>query len=370
MQAIIYISLVAAMLGLPPKEKLKPVPGYDWMAPRKRAKGPADPPPRPPVEVIDSLMTSLESSDKYDAKAIAFIKEERAKTADEDLVDFIDNAYSILSPEFRDGLELFDQDKVTEAMEKFETLAKSDDPFLAVASANMAASAMIEQELIDRCMTMLTSVAANHAPIEDYTTASDHFRFMLGYCQVHNLDYAEAYKTLEDFLKNHPESPERLRITAKQILTELDSRAPERIGDVRDIMNYARRKLSNKRVDDDLVEKQERAVALLNTLIEEAENQEQQQNGDGEGGGGGSDGGGDSQGQNPGGGANRSTKPSGDGATGELRRLRAKPGEAWGKMPPRDREKVLQTLQRRFPSQYRELLEQYYEQLAKDTPSQ
>ena len=44
---------------------------------------------------------------------------------------------------------------------------------------------------------------------------------------------------------------------------------------------------------------------------------------------------------------------------------RANPGEAWGAMPPEQRERVLQALRDSFPSRYRQLVEQYYEQLSK-----
>ena len=105
-------------------------------------------------------------------------------------------------------------------------------------------------------------------------------------------------------------------------------------------------------------------MAILEDLIEEAEQQEKNQGeGDGQGQGGGR---GRSKGQNPGGGARESTLPTGPGHVGKLRGKVANPGEMWGKMPPREREQILQTLQKQFPSQYRELLEQYYKQLSKD----
>jgi hypothetical protein len=72
----------------------------------------------------------------------------------------------------------------------------------------------------------------------------------------------------------------------------------------------------------------------------------------------------------PGSGAKQSQLPQGGSAPeGELRKTRARPGDAWGKMPPREREQIIQTLQKHFPSQYRDLLEQYYKQLAKDNSS-
>ena len=43
----------------------------------------------------------------------------------------------------------------------------------------------------------------------------------------------------------------------------------------------------------------------------------------------------------------------------------ANPGDAWGAMPPAEREQILQALRDNFPRRYRKLVEQYYEELAK-----
>jgi predicted Fe-S protein YdhL (DUF1289 family) len=51
---------------------------------------------------------------------------------------------------------------------------------------------------------------------------------------------------------------------------------------------------------------------------------------------------------------------------GDLRQsVRARPGEEWGKMRPEERERVMQALRQSFPSRYRQLVEQYYRELAK-----
>lgn len=372
MVKLIAIMLASSAMALPPKEKPKTLPGYDWTKVPKRARGKPAPPPVPAGEVVGSFLDYLKTSDAYDANSKGFVAEKRKDFDGDRLGEFLTSAYAILSPDFTKGLDQIDDDDVNGAASAFEALSKSDDPYLAVTSANLAATAMIELDQVDRCLQMLDRVRRAHDPIEQYTTSSDHFRFMLGYCQVQNLEYREAYATFEDFLKNYPNAPERLVVSARQIMTELDRRAPGRIGDVRDIMHYARRKIANARIDEDLIDRQQEAVALLNKLIKEAEDKENQSKNQGDGKGGGQGGkGGDSNGaKNPGGGASRSTKPQGHGEAGQLRRARARPGEMWGKMPPRDREQLLQTLQKQFPSQYRELLEQYYKQLAKDAPSE
>jgi len=363
---IAAIWLTISTPGLRPERTIAPVPGYDWMAPKLR-KGEPAPPPLPNEQVVAEFLAFVAQHSAYDDEAKAFVASQRETTAPEDLGEFITLAYSVLAPEFKRGLELIEQDKSGEAADVFEKLAESDDPYLAVAAANFGATALIDLELIERCHALLNRVLEAHKPVEKLTTAADHFRFMLGYCQVHVLDYQFAYGTFEDFLKNHPNAPERLRTTAQQILTELSRRAPGRIGDIRDLLTYARRKLKTGQTDETLLQKQEEAVALLETLIDEAEQQEQNQ-GEGEGQGQSGRRGAPRGSKKPGGGAAESTLPTGGGREGKLRKSIARPGEMWGKMLPREREEVMQTLQKQFPSQYRDLLEQYYKQLSKEAP--
>jgi len=64
--------------------------------------------------------------------------------------------------------------------------------------------------------------------------------------------------------------------------------------------------------------------------------------------------------------AQQSTAAPRAGGPGELRSDTARPGEAWGNMPPEERERILQSIGKDFPSQYRQLVEQYYNQLAKE----
>jgi uncharacterized membrane protein YgcG len=322
-------------------------------------------PPRVPVEkVIADFLAAVQASDAYDARAMTFVAESNQADGG-DPGEFINQSLAVLSSDFKKGLDLVFDDKPAEAADVFEALSKSDDPFMSIAAASLAGTTFIELEQIERCHEMLLRVQTAHAPVENYTTSPEQFLFMLGYCQVHQLDYEAATRTLEEFLVRYPDAPERLRVSATQIMTELSSRAPGQIGDVRDLLEYARRRIGQGETGEPVVRRQQEAVALLDTLIEEAE---QQEKGDGEGEGSGGGGGGGSPGGNnqPGSGANRSTAPGGQSREGELRKTRARPGESWGRMPPKERDQILQTLQKQFPSRYRDLLEQYYRQLSKD----
>lgn len=302
----------------------------------------------------------------FDAKAREFVNTSRAKTPADQLSQFIQTSLAVLSPRFKEALDLVDKDQRNRALDIFLELAKSDDPYLAVSSTSLAATTLIEQEQFDRAQKLLIAAIKDHAPITRFTLTPDHFEFMLGYCQVHGLEYDDALATLVDFLRRYPQAPDRLRVTATQMVTELSRRIPGKLGDVHDLMNVARRELSHGQAGDEVVKRQGEAVALLDKLIKEAEDQEKSNGG---GGGEGGKSGSPNTPNQPSGGAKQSVLPGGQEKETVLRQTKASPGETWGKMPPKQREEILQSIQKQFPSRYRDLLEQYYKQLAKDQPT-
>jgi hypothetical protein len=233
----------------------------------------------------------------------------------------------------------------------------------------LLARALVEQEKLEEAQRLLTPLAAREKDLMDKTFQEADVDFLLGYCQLSNLHYDEATAALQAFELQHPDAPDRLRLPARQMLQELAARRPESLGEVSDLMVYAGRRLSTGSADKPVQQKQGRAIELLNKLIKEAEDQENQQSNSSNSGG--------SQGQGrpgqPSGNqhsnapAGESRRPPGKGRFGELHRSGvARPGDEWGKMPPEERERVLQSLRRNFPSQYRQLVEQYYKQLAKE----
>ncbi len=348
-----------------PPPQLPNLPGPPTAAPALPAK---TFPPRIPIKtVVDDFLKAVADDSAFNAKARAFVADSAAQAGATDSPDFINQSLAVLSPAFKAALDLEFDDKALEAATAFEALSREANPYVAVAAANLAATTLIDQEQIELALEVLTLVEGRHAPVEKYTTAHDRFLFMRGVCLVHALNYEGAVASLEEFVGRYPDAPERLRVGAVQILTELSRRAPGRIGDVRDLLTYARRRIHTGETGKPVIERQKEAVALLDALIEEAEEQEKNQGGGGDGSGGGNGGGGAPQGnQQSGGGANQSNAPGGADRDANLRKKIAKPGDAWGRMPPRERDQILQALQKQYPSQYRELLEQYYRQLSKD----
>ena len=123
-------------------------------------------------------------------------------------------------------------------------------------------------------MRNLPTVADETADVDSYSYFSPELHFLHGYCLLADLKYDEADHALKSFLNDYPGAPLRLTITAKQMIGELANRQPERIGEVVDLMTYARRRLALGNAGRRVQQRQERVVELLDRLIEEAEEQE------------------------------------------------------------------------------------------------
>lgn len=352
---------------------------------------PTDPPPTPPPvptitlpdppplaapapvdEVVRTFVDHVASSPAFDKEAAAFVRrqyDERRAAASRDLAAFPDSALAVLSEDFRRALDAATAEDPTAAAAQFAALARGNDPYLSVNAAFFAAQAMIDLDNVRDAHDLLHDVLTRHAPATRYTTHGEHLLFLLAYAQVHTLQYDAAQAGFTHFLANCPDAPERFTVTARQILTELERRQPGRLGDVHDLMDYSRRELRLARTDDEMRARQAEAVRLLDQLIEEAEENEKNGQCNNQG---------DSKKNQRRSQAQRNRQPQRNAQQSELREAggadkqleearRARPGESWGKMPAREREQILQALQKQFPSQYRDLVEQYYRQLSRES---
>jgi len=324
-------------------------------------------------QLIDRFVGHLIASPAFDGpakKAVADAWKEHRK--DQEPQEFLTAGVAIVCEPFKIGLQALDNEDYARAELALTPLVDARDRYVSLHATALLARSLVEQDKLEKAEAVLATLAGKEKELRDKTFLEVEIDFMLGYCQLANLRYDQARATLEQFEWEHPDAPDRFRLAARQMLQELRVRRPESLGEVSDLMVYAGRRLaggsSGKRVQDS----QKHAVELLTKLIQQAQEQEKQARkckhcgGKGcrrcRGGGGwpGSDG-------VPTSGAKISALPTGPGRIGELHRSpRARPGEQWGKMRPEQRERILQSLDRNLPSRYRQLIEQYYKQLAKE----
>jgi hypothetical protein len=117
-------------------------------------------------------------------------------------------------------------------------------------------------------------------------------------------------------------------------------------------MNDVRRRLGQGRTDEDTQEAEEDVLQSLENLIERLQQRAQRQPQDGDEG---------QQSNNPLEDSRRLTQKG----PGNVDRRDFSPGDNWGDLPPKDREEALLKIEKEFPPYYRDIIEQYFREMAK-----
>lgn len=323
------------------------------------------------TRLIERFIEHVQTSADVGDKARQALQEAwQAHRGDEQIEDFLEAGLAVISERYMLGMTAAGEGDLTGAHQHFSALMQDKDAYIALHAAAAAARVLVEQEDLEEAESILEPLAAREQELIDKSFLETEVDFLLGYCQLANLHYDKAAETLQRFEEQHPDAPERFRLPVRQMLQELQTRRPEGLGEVSDLMTYSGRRLANGKPGKPVLINQERAVELLSKLIKEAEEREQQGKGCKECQGKGCkkcQGGRPQSNQRSNSPANQSMLPGGSGRIGDLNRTpQARPGEMWGQMRPEERERVLQSLKKTFPSQYRQLVEQYYKQLAKE----
>jgi hypothetical protein len=318
----------------------------------------------------DRFVELLSTRTDLPAEAAELIRAEWKSCDDCDGEEFLTQGLAVVSEDFRDGLDAYDADKYAEAAARMGALAGGDDPFIATNAAAYEIKAMVAMDQMVEAGAKIAALTSDTERVGKYSYFGAEIGFLRGFCQLADLRYQDAANSLQTFLMNFPHAPQRLTMAAKQILLELANRSTEKMTDVVDLMQYSQRRLRNADGGEVVQSRQKRILDLLDEMIEEEEEKEKQACDNPQ-----QSGGGQSPQPQPGGKSGQPTPsapmeqsglPGGDPSEGNLREMRrANPGEMWGEMPPGERQRILQALRESFPSRYRKLVEQYYEELAK-----
>ncbi len=265
---------------------------------------------------------------------------------------------------FAEALDAVDEDRLTDAMRLLQGLAKDKDVQLAQQAGLMLARLEVEAGRYREAKVRLEALAkVTGGELLDEGEA----RFLLGVTQAQLMERAAARATLEKFLQEHPAAAERLRASAQVRLRELAMIEEGSLRDVADRMDFSRGQLAGAVTDEATQETQGKIVELLDKLIKDAQDKEDAAaaaaSSQGAKGGTGPAAGN----SNPSSPAQQSTAPVGEARMGQLRGARRDPAEDWLRLQERERQQVLDTLKGQFPDRYRELVEQYYRNLADES---
>jgi hypothetical protein len=308
---------------------------------------------------VESFLESLDADEAVPVEARELIRSSWAECQGCDAAEFLMQGLAVISDEFRSGLEAYGGKRYEESCEIMGGLIGDSNTSIAVNAAAYQIKSLVALDCFREAGRLIEDLAARGDNIvAEYSYLAAEVDFIRAGCLLAELEYEGAHAAFGRFLKDHQDGDPRLLAEAEKILTELASRRPGGLGEIADLMGHCGRRLSHGDSGDEVQGHQQRIVELLDRLIEESEKQEQS---DAE-----IEGQEDSRSQALQSPMQQSQLPgaSPEGDPGGLDRS-GNPGEAWGRMPPEQRERILQALDDQFPSRYRRLVEQYYEELAK-----
>lgn len=245
------------------------------------------------------------------------------------------------------ALALVEDGKPEGVLELTKYIALSEDPVARAHARYYLGRALLDEDDPEGAAMLLSDFI-----LEDRgrTTLDGEAAFYYAYSLSLIPDVQLAIVNLKAFLELYPNSSERYRANAQQLLQELEAQWQSPLHALADEMKGAERKLRKERFGEPLQVQQLDIVEKLAKLIEEMEKQQQ--------GGGGSP----SGNQIPGGPAGNSALPGGEGRIGKLHGSRGVK-DRWGSMKDKDRAKILSELQTKLPERYRVLLENYYKRV-------
>ncbi len=311
---------------------------------------------------VDRFLAGLDSTAAAPLEARQLLQTKWSQCDGCDPVEFLTQALAVMSPKFREGLDAYDADEYERCAKLMNDLRSDADPFVAVHAAVYEIKSLVALEQLVEAGRRIRQLAEVGARVPAYSYFAAELEFLDGFCLLADLQYDAAASALTRFLAGYPNASPRLLIAAKQMLLELNNREPGRMSEVADLIDYSGRRLKSADGGEVVQTRQQRILDLLDQLIKEEEEKEKNScNNPGSGSGGKS-----SSSRSPAKPMQQSMLPGGSPQEESLRASRrANPGDMWGAMPPGERERILQALRESFPSRYRQLVEQYYEELAK-----
>ncbi len=323
-------------------------------------------PYRPPAksEIVARFMSATLANKALTADQRKLVVQELAggKAGDDEYV--LTKAMTALYPDLGKALSLFADEETDQAIAKLTALAKSEDAYLAAHAEFYLARAHMTTENYESAIVLLDKLAG---PAKfDKTLHAGEALFYKGICQDKLLDRNDAIVSLATYLRQNPDAPERLWVAASHRVEELKFLVEGSLFDVTERMEFSRRHLDLKWSGDPTQKEQGNIIAMLEKLIKEAEDKENSG-----GGGGGGGGGGQGQGQgngprnnNPSSPAQNSQAPEGASEAGALHRVnRGNAADTWGDAKKKEKQEVIKAFQAKFPSRYRQAVEEYYRRL-------
>ena len=224
---------------------------------------------------LDGLVESIEADGELsDAQRQQAVETIEQLQGDEETPAYIASEVLMqLYPDFEDAMAALGEEEVDPAVAKFEKLTSSDNKHLAAEAAYYIGRAHMMAEKYELALPAWESVLDQHA---EATFRTPEAMFFKGMSQSQLLMRKPAIETLDKFILDYEDAPERMQVAAWHELELLRAIEEGTLVDVQDRMDFSRRRLAIEETGKDTQEEQDKIVDMLAKLIEQAEQQEQQ----------------------------------------------------------------------------------------------
>ena len=178
------------------------------------------------------------------------------------------------------------------------------------------------------------------------------YAFALAAIHHQRADKKRGMQLLE-WLREHREaSPQRYAVLAELMYDDLQQLKAGSLDDISRRMKQIRQQLDLGRTGDQVLKTEDEVLRMLDKLIEEESKKQANQ----------------AEVVGQGGAPSRpaeASRPMGGKGPGQVTKKKIGQSTGWGDLPPKEREQAMQEISREFPAHYREVIEAYFRELAR-----
>ena len=217
-----------------------------------------------PDRVVDALLEACGDDRRPKMAELVSTLRQEDSPADTILTEVLRET----NPDFAAAVDALAEKDTNTAAAKLETLTSAENPYLAAESTFLLARAHILDDDHEKALPLLARVIEEHAA---HGLRAGEALYLRGLSELHMLKRVEAIDSLTEFVGNYPNAPARMLVTARRNVQSLEQLELGSIDDVRAQMEYSRRRLTLEDSGKATQQVQGDVVAMLNSLIEEAQ---------------------------------------------------------------------------------------------------
>jgi hypothetical protein len=304
-------------------------------------------------EWVDEVQPTNEVTERIDELWPEASDDEGADaTAEQELLDRLAETIAAVDKRAAELVRLCRADYAGPELPDASWLAEGDVPPLARDNLRLYYARWLAQhKLYDETIAELKGLS----PADVVDPASLLFYRMIAYQQLVQPDEARA--ALVQLMEHRDQLPRRYQQLGQLLERDLESLDDESLDHIARRMNDIRRRLAYGRAGEHVQEIERGVVESLDRTIKELEEKQQQSQ------------------QSQASGPSQPGQPMQDSrlapmqAPMEVDQRDIGHSSGWGDLPPKEREQALQAIGRDFPAHYRDLIEQYFRELAAEPTS-